>query len=276
MTDEKTGKVLTSNDVVGLAPPAPMPTNVAAALAAINDASDAGKTPPLEQVQLWSDWTESEIAAGRIPASSAAAEGEGLYFKAVDITQSPTAQAAVGSDEPVHTDASYQALYHDAHHYALVNLNQTMSQLSALGWSPVEIVEWALDYFDVEANQDLLDEIAKLQAVQKDEPTEYSPEVVMAGDRGEADVIGCPSVTDWDETRLLRDGNEILTTEHTVTILFNHGLPNVTLHSDHGFTKRAVVNAICRRFQAAHFKKDRKFLEVITVDRGLVTFRLGS
>jgi hypothetical protein len=93
-------------------------------------------------------------------------------------------------------------------------------------------------------------------------------------DRGEADFIGWPS--DWDETRPLRDGNEILTTEHTVTILFNHGLPNVTLHSDHGFTKRAVVNAICRTFQTAHFKHDRKFLEVITVDRGLVTFRLGS
>jgi hypothetical protein len=33
-------------------------------------------------------------------------------------------------------------------------------------------------------------------------------------DRGEADFIGWPS--DWDETRPLRDGNEILTTEHTV------------------------------------------------------------
>jgi hypothetical protein len=192
MVYTKTGKVLTSSDVAGLAPPAPMPTNVAAALAAINAASDAGQTPPIEQVQLWCDWTESEIAAGRIPPGSAAAEGEGLHFKAVDITQSLTAQAADGSDESVHTDASYKALYHDAHHYALVNLNQTMSQLSALGWSPAEIVKWALDYFDIETNQDLLDEIAKLQAAHKDEPTEYSPEVLMAGDRGEADVIGCP------------------------------------------------------------------------------------
>src|SRR5258708_16607132 len=119
-----------------------MPTNVAAALAAINAASETEKTPPLEQVQSWPDWTESGVAAGRIPGSSAAAEGEGLSFKPVDITRLLTAQAADGSDEPVHSGGSYQALYHDAHHYALVNLNQTMSQLSALGWSGVEIVEW--------------------------------------------------------------------------------------------------------------------------------------
>jgi hypothetical protein len=128
------------------------------------------------------------------------------------------------SDEPVYNEETYQGLYHDAHHFAVISFNQSMSQLPDLGWSPVEIVERAIDYFDVEPDQGLLDEIAQIQAEQQDQPTEYSPKVVMSGDRGEPDFLGCPTVSDRDETAALNDGNEILTTEQNVAIEMGYGL----------------------------------------------------
>jgi hypothetical protein len=47
--------------------------------------------------------------------------------------------------------------------------------------------------------------------------------------------FGCPTISDRTDSTALLDRDEILTTEPSVTIVFNYGLPNVTLHSDHGF-----------------------------------------
>jgi len=105
---------------------------------------------------------------------------------------------------------------------------------------------------------------------------EYSPEVVEVGDCGEPDFIGCPTVSGWTDTIALQNGNMIPTTEQDLTILFGYGLPRVALHSELGFSRREIVSAICKTFQAARFQPDHNFLERITVDDGLVTFHLGK
>jgi hypothetical protein len=85
----------------------------------------------------------------------------------------------------------------------------------------------------------------------------------------------CPCVDDWSATTPLRDGNEILTSKQIVTIVLD-GLPSITLLSPSGFTRRMIVAEICSTLQKAEFRSDDRFLEHITVDNGLVTFRLGS
>jgi hypothetical protein len=105
---------------------------------------------------------------------------------------------------------------------------------------------------------------------------EYSPEVVEAGDCGEPDFIGCPTVSGWTDTIALQNGNMVLTTEQDLTIIFGYGLARVALHSELGFRRREIVSAICKTFQAARFQPDHNFLERITVDDGLITFHLGK
>jgi hypothetical protein len=105
---------------------------------------------------------------------------------------------------------------------------------------------------------------------------EYSPEVLRTCDPPEPDFYGCPTVSDWDDTTPLVDGDEIVTTEQKITIVFGYGLPNLNLRSDHGFTRRDIVDAICKGFQAAGFERDHNFLETVWADDGLITFSLGS
>jgi hypothetical protein len=74
----------------------------------------------------------------------------------------------------------------------------------------------------------------------------------------------------------LRDGDEILTSKQTVTIVFDYGLPSITLPSPRGFTRRMIVAEICSTLQKAEFRSGDRFLERIERDNGLVAFRLGS
>jgi hypothetical protein len=86
----------------------------------------------------------------------------------------------------------------------------------------------------------------------------------------------CPCVDDWSATTPLRDGDEILTSKQTVTIVFDYGLPSITLPSPRGFTRRMIVAEICSTLQKAEFRSGDRFLERIERDNGLVAFRLGS
>jgi hypothetical protein len=76
-------------------------------------------------------------------------------------------------------------------------------------------------------------------------------------------------------TTPLRDGHEILTSKQIVTVVFE-GLPRITLLCPHGFTRRMIVTEICSTLQKTEFRSDDRFLEHITLENGLVTFRLGS
>jgi hypothetical protein len=81
-------------------------------------------------------------------------------------------------------------------------------------------------------------------------------------------------VDDWRATTPLRDGDEILTSKQIVTVVFD-GFPRITLLSPSGFTRRMIVAGICSTLQKTEFRSDDRCLEHITVDNGLVTFRLG-
>jgi hypothetical protein len=81
-------------------------------------------------------------------------------------------------------------------------------------------------------------------------------------------------VDDWRATTPLRDGDEILTSKQIVTVVFD-GFPGITLLSPSGFTRRMIVAGICSTLQKTEFRSDDRRLEHITVDNGLVTFRLG-
>jgi hypothetical protein len=103
------------------------------------------------------------------------------------------------------------------------------------------------------------------------QPTKYSPEIAYPGEP----EASCPPSTRGPRTQCI-DGDEVLTREVEITILVGYGLPNLKLRSDKDFMKRSIVSAICNTFQAAHFKHDNNFLEMITVDGNLVSFHLGS
>jgi hypothetical protein len=104
---------------------------------------------------------------------------------------------------------------------------------------------------------------------------EYSPESERIEDPPGPGFNLCPNVDDWSATTPLRDRDDILTSKQIVTIVFD-GLPRITLLSSSGFTRRMIVAEICSTLQKAEFRSDDRFLEHITVDNGLVTFRLGS
>jgi hypothetical protein len=105
---------------------------------------------------------------------------------------------------------------------------------------------------------------------------EYVPESEWIEDPPGPGFYLRPCVDDWRATTPLRDGHEILTSKQTATIVFDYGLPRITLLSPHGFTRRIIVAEICSALQKTEFRSDDRCLEHITVDNGLVTFRLGS
>jgi hypothetical protein len=102
------------------------------------------------------------------------------------------------------------------------------------------------------------------------EPIKYRPRTEWIEFPPDPGFYRCPKVSDWTDTTPLRDGDVILTSEPTVTILFGQGLPKLSLHNEHGFSRRQIVKPIMLALQAEHFEHNQTFLERISVDQGLI------
>jgi hypothetical protein len=107
-----------------------------------------------------------------------------------------------------------------------------------------------------------------------DEPIEYVLEVYDRNEVDETQPFQAPIIRDWDITTDLYGGCEKVTTATKVTIKFGCELPDVTLHHADGFTKRDVVDAICRTLQKPKFEYTNDFLDRIVVDDDLIAFHL--
>jgi hypothetical protein len=177
------------------------------------------------------------------------------------------------SVEPVNYEKVYLHVLDKADTFALHMLNESMDQLSDLDWTPAEIVERVLDFFDVVPDQNLLAEIEEIQAERAEETTvEYSPEVLVVGGRGEPDAFDRLMLSRWGEGTILRDGNEILTAEQEITISI--GSQKVNLRNPQGFTRRELVDGVCKAVQAQG-PCHPPFLDTITVvDGAQITFSL--
>jgi hypothetical protein len=101
----------------------------------------------------------------------------------------------------------------------------------------------------------------------------YMPEVPDSSEPDGRLIVG-----DWsDESSELVDGDVILTPELDVVVEFSYDrLPDVNLHSDRGFTRRAIVNIICNTLMVGSFKYDHSVILNITVNGDKITFSLSG